>query len=230
MTKHNNAPLITIDGPSATGKSSVAWEVSKRLGLKFLNSGSLYRIAAYYVHSNKFNLDEIEAITDQINKDSISFEISAKANSYSTRLNGVDISEQINNDNIASIASKLSKDELLRRALVKKQHDFYQLPGLVADGRDMGSCIFPEASYKFFLTASANIRAERRHKELQNRKIHANFTEVLESLVKRDEQDATRSTAPLVIPPEAIVIDTSQMTLMEVVEKVLDHCCINERC
>lgn len=229
MSNHS-APLITLDGPSATGKSSVAWEISKRLGLNFLNSGSLYRIAAYYVYSDKYHLDEIEAISDQINRDKISFELNTNSNSYSTQLNGDDISEQINNDNIALIASKLSKDELLRRALVSKQHDFYQLPGLVADGRDMGSCIFPEASHKFFLTASANIRAERRHKELQNRKIHAKFTEVLESLVKRDEQDATRSTAPLVIPAEAIVIDTSQMTMNGVVEKVLDHCCIDERC
>ncbi|MDG2348258.1 MAG: (d)CMP kinase [Gammaproteobacteria bacterium] len=229
MSNHN-APLITLDGPSATGKSSVAWEVSKRLSLKFLNSGSLYRIAAYYVYSKKFHVDEIEKITDQINKDNISFEINTSSDSYSIQLNGVDICDKISNDHIALIASKLSKDELLRRALVKKQHDFYQLPGLVADGRDMGSCIFPEATFKFFLTASATIRAERRHKELQNRKIHANFTEVLESLVKRDEQDATRSIAPLVIPPKAIVIDTSQMTMTGVVEKVLDHCCINERC
>lgn len=225
-----SAPLITLDGPSATGKSSVAWAVSKKLGLKFLNSGSLYRIAAYYVDKNQYQLDEIECIAEQINKDNISFEVSAGKKSYCTCLNGVDISNQINNDNIASIASSLSKNELLRRALVKKQQDFYQKPGLIADGRDMGSCIFPEASHKFFLTASANIRAERRYKELQNRQIHAKFTEVLESLVKRDEQDATRSTAPLVIPPEAIVIDTSQMSFDAVVEEVIDHCCIDEWC
>ena len=98
----------------------------------------------------------------------------------------------------------MSKEDVLRRALVRKQQDFYKQPGLVADGRDMGSCIFPEAKYKFFLTASANIRAEE-VKELRQR-INANFTEVLDSLIKRDEQDATRAIAPLVIPPGALVI------------------------
>ena len=94
----------------------------------------------------------------------------------------------------------------------------------------MGSCIFPEAKYKFFLTASANIRAKRRVKELQKQQINANFTEVLDSLIKRDEQDATRAIAPLVIPPCALVIDTSELSFEEVVDKVLSHCCLNERC
>lgn len=229
MTNHK-MPLITIDGPGATGKSTVAWEISKKLNLNFLNSGSLYRIAAYYVEQDKFDVSQVEKITDQINDDDIKFDFNTSKQSYCVKLNQVDVSEHINNDHIAEIASKLSKDDFLRRAMVKKQQDFYKEPGLVADGRDMGSCIFPDATHKFFLTASSKIRAERRFKELQDRKINANFTEVLDSLVKRDEQDATRSAAPLVVPPGAIVIDTSQLSLNEVVEQLIGYCCINERC
>ncbi|MEE2769932.1 MAG: (d)CMP kinase [Pseudomonadota bacterium] len=224
--KMSNCPLITIDGPGATGKSTVAWAISKKLNLNFLNSGCLYRIAAYYVSQKLFELEEVEKISDQINKDHISFSALSDQFEYSICLNEEDITDKLKHDEIAILASKLSKQEILRRALVLKQQDFYQEPGLVADGRDMGTCIFPEAKFKFFLTASANVRAERRFKELQDHQINANFTEVLDSLIKRDEQDATRSVAPLVIPPEAVVIDTSQLSLLEVIDSVIDHCCI----
>ena len=222
--------LITIDGPGATGKSTVAWEISKRLGLHFLNSGSLYRVAAYYVHANVFSVDDVESIANKLNTDTLTFKKNENNQDYGIYLNETNIKDIIKQDNIAGLASQLSKSDLLRRALVKKQQDFYQYPGLVADGRDMGSCIFPEAKNKFFLTASANIRAERRFKELQKQQINANFTEVLDSLIKRDEQDATRAVAPLVIPPGAKVIDTSNLELEAVIEVVLSNCCINERC
>ena len=228
--KKSDYPLITIDGPGATGKSTVAWEISKRLGIHFLNSGSLYRVAAYYAHENIFSLDEVENIANQLNKDKLAFTSNEVDNDYAIFLNNKNITNVIKQDSIAGLASRLSKEEILRRALVRKQQDFYSPPGLVADGRDMGSCIFPEAKYKFFLTASANIRAERRVKELQKQQINANFTEVLASLTKRDEQDATRAIAPLVIPPGALVIDTSELSFEEVVDKVLSHCCLSERC
>jgi|TARA_X000000950_G_scaffold273064_1_gene356450 cytidylate kinase len=223
-------PLITIDGPSATGKSSVAWHVANQLKLNFLNSGSLYRIAAYYVVYKGFQSDDIETLSKYLNQDQILFEPNIDHDTFTISINGDDIASKLQSETIGQMASMLSKSELLRRSLVIKQQSYYQTPGLVADGRDMGSCIFPDAHFKFFLTANSKVRAERRVLQLHNQKINANFTEVHDALVKRDEQDATRSIAPLVIPAKAVVIDTTQMQLSEVINKVIDHCVQDERC
>lgn len=226
----NDDLLITIDGPGATGKSSVAYTVACDLGLNYLNSGALYRIAASYVVNDQYHIDDIQGIVNQLNKDEVKFKQTKDSPRLIILMNNVDITDQLAHESIGQMASKLSLSSLLRQSIVRKQQSYFKAPGLIADGRDMGSCIFPEAKFKFFLTASAKIRAQRRYKQLQDQGINANFTEVLDSLLKRDEQDTTRTVAPLVIPRGSVVIDTSDMEFSDVVDKVKMSCGMNEWC
>lgn len=226
--KQNNA-VITIDGPGATGKSTVAWLVSQCLGIDFLNSGSLYRIAAYIAVSNGIS-DDMEHLSHLVNASKIAFMPNLSGRDYHIMLDQNDITDEITSDEMGMMASDISKSPILRERLIEKQRQFDRGLGLVADGRDMGSKIFPDATYKFFLTASPQLRAERRFKQLQEKQIDANLEEVYQALLKRDEQDMQRSTAPLVIPKMATVIDTSAVSIKEVVNEIVESCTIQERC
>lgn len=221
--------IITIDGPGATGKSTVAWRVAQRLNIGFLNSGSIYRIAAYLAQKNNYAYAQVAQLAKVVNEAKISFKAHSD-NDYTIYVNAKDVTNTITSDAIGLIASNLSKDPLLRELLIEKQRQFDQDQGLVADGRDMGSKIFPNASHKFFLTAPPMLRAKRRYKQLQEKGIDANLEEVYQALLKRDEQDMNRAAAPLVVPPHATVIDTSIFGIDEVVSEIVEACSVQARC
>lgn len=229
VTMKQSKLIVTIDGPGATGKSSVAWQVSQRLGLAFLNSGSIYRIAAHLAITHDIKSDAVQ-LARLVNQANIVFKADAFDNQYRILVDEQDVTEIITSDDLGMMASDISKNSTLRAHLIDKQRQFDQGFGLVADGRDMGSLIFPNAEHKFFLTASPRLRAERRFQQLQEKHIDANLEEVYQALLKRDEQDMQRSTAPLVVPKMATVIDTSSMTIAEVVNQIVECCKIQERC
>lgn len=215
--------IITIDGPVGTGKSSVAWSVSKRLNYHYLNSGVIYRIAAYYVVNNIYTSNQISEIVDQLNNDSIEFVTHPKnSKDYMVLLNGEDITSKVTSESYGNLASQISQSKVLREGLIKKQRDFDHESGLVADGRDMGSKIFPEARIKIFLTARPEVRAKRRYQQLINKGIDANLEDICDDITNRDFNDMHRSVSPMVVPKGAYLIDSSENTFDEVVSQVIE--------
>jgi len=208
--------IITIDGPSGAGKGTVAKIVAKKLGFHLLDSGALYRIVALAVSQLKLNIDDEQTIANLIDRLDIEF------TEGGIWLNKQIVSSLIRQENIGNLASHIAKFSLVRQSLLEKQHNFAQKPGLVADGRDMGTIVFPSASLKIFLTASADERASRRYKQLIKDKQHVDFNHVLADIIKRDELDINRSTAPLAPASDAIIIDSTNLKIMQVVELIMD--------
>lgn len=215
----SDCPIITIDGPAASGKGTVASLVAKQLGFSYLDSGALYRITAYAGAQKALPWEShaAHAIAAQIQTADILFE--------ETRifLDGQDITEAIRTEKIGEGASKVAGFPEVRAALVARQRAFACLPGLVADGRDMGTVIFPNATLKVFLTASAEIRAERRYKQLLLKEKCVSLNQILEDIQKRDQRDQARTHAPLVQAQEAIYLDTDALTITQAVDFVLTH-------
>ena len=210
-------PVICIDGPTASGKGTLAAELAKRLGYHFLDSGSLYRIAALAATQAGLSLDATDeaAIADLVRRLSICF------NQGRVMVDGLDVSEVIRTEQAGMNASKVSALNGVRLALVNLQHSFRTLPGLVADGRDMGTVIFPQALLKVYLTASAERRAERRHKQLISKGISATLSALRADLEARDARDSSRVAAPLKAARDAVLLDNSNLTVEESVEHVL---------
>ena len=210
-------PVICIDGPSASGKGTLAAELAKRLGYHLLDSGSLYRITALAAVRAGLALDGAheQAIADLV--ESLSIQFSADR----VLLNGADISDAIRSEEAGMNASLVSALPQVRLALIALQHGFRQLPGLIADGRDMGTVIFPASSLKVFLTASAEQRARRRHKQLISKGISATLSSLCADLQARDARDSSRSVAPLKAAQDARLLDNSNLTIEESVELVL---------
>ncbi len=210
--------IITIDGPSGVGKGTLAMALAEKLQWHYLNSGSLYRILAYLSEKNNIGITDVTALVNLVNNLEIRFEID---NGYlKVILNNTDIHELIQNEDCAKKASKIALIQELRMALIKTQRSFYKDPGLIAEGRDMGSVIFTEAELKFFLKASTHVRAERRHKQLKQKGINVSLTQLIHKLDQRDERDLNRSVSPLVIPEGAVVINTDVLNIDEVFDKV----------
>ncbi|KQR62577.1 bifunctional 3-phosphoshikimate 1-carboxyvinyltransferase/cytidylate kinase [Acidovorax sp. Leaf160] len=210
-------PVICIDGPTASGKGTVAAAVAKRLGYRFLDSGAMYRIAALAAVQAGLQID-----ADHEPR------IAALARALPVRfeaghvwLGEADVTEAIRTEEAGMNASRVSALPQVREALVELQHSFQQLPGLVADGRDMGTVIFPNAPLKVYLTASAACRAERRHKQLISKGISANIADLRADLEARDARDSSRSVAPLKPAQDALVLDNSLLTIDEAVEQVI---------
>ena len=201
--------VVTIDGPSASGKGSLARNLAEYLDFSILDSGLLYRVYAYF---HNLNLD-IEEIPLLIQKD-ISFKFNHK--DVIVLNDREDITSELRSEKMAKKASELSSLPTTRENLLSIQRNFYQNKGLVADGRDMGTVVFPEAKLKIFLTASAEIRAERRYLELQNRGQEVNMLALIEDIKQRDLKDSTRTLSPLIPAEDSVVIDSSDMSIEEV--------------
>ena len=201
--------ILTIDGPSASGKESLSRNIAKHLGFKILDSGLLYRTYAYFSQSGS----SVEEISNRINNE-ISF--SFNESDVSILHEDIDITSLLRSETTAKIASQLSALPKTREDLLTIQRDFYNQEGLVADGRDMGTVVFPKAALKIFLTASPEVRAKRRHLELQKRGQEVNMLDLIADIELRDMKDRTRTLSPLIPAEDSVVIDSSNMSIDEV--------------
>ena len=201
--------VITIDGPAASGKGSLAISIANQFSLKLLDSGSLYRLFAFFER----NTDYSEIV--EIIKNRVEFKLTNESQNIILDKN-VDITHELKSEEVAKSASKLSSQKEVRKLLLKLQRDFYQGSGLVADGRDMGTVVFNDAKLKIFLTASPEVRAKRRYIELQNRKQEVNMPALIDDIKQRDLSDSIREISPLLPADDAHIIDSSDMTLDEV--------------
>ena len=214
-----HTPVLTIDGPSGAGKGTVSRLVAKKLGWHYLDSGSIYRSLAIALQKAYIDLANINDIVKIAHDMELEFEC---GDELIVKLNGENITNQLNLESTGSIASQIATLADVRQVLLQKQQDFKRLPGLVADGRDMGTVVFPEAENKVFLTASSLKRAERRYKQLIGKEIDANLVLIKKDIEARDRRDMEREIAPLAMSNTALYIDSSDMTIDEVVEEVLN--------
>lgn len=212
---NSHIPVITIDGPTASGKGTVAARVADRLGYHLLDSGALYRLTALSAMRAGVALDDEHTVAK------LGAELPATFANGDIFLAGEEVGAAIRAEEVGNSASKIAALPAVRQALYGLQLGFRKAPGLVADGRDMGTVIFPNARLKVFLTASVEARAERRYKQLIGKGISANMEGLLADLQARDERDTHRSVAPLVPAEGAYILDTSDMTVDEAVEQVL---------
>ena len=211
-------PVIAIDGPSASGKGTVAQGVAQALGFHYLDSGAIYRVLGLAAVRAGKNL---ENESDVLN---ILLNIKIKFNKDYVFLDATDVSDAIRDEVISSAASKVSAHAVVRRELLAYQRTFRQAPGLVADGRDMGSVVFTDAVLKFYLTASAEARAKRRHKQLIDKGLDANIMTLLQDIKLRDQRDSERAAAPLKKCPDAIGVDTTNLSAVQAIARVLEYC------
>lgn len=208
-------PVIAIDGPSASGKGTVAALVAKELGFHYLDSGAIYRVTALAAQYADISLENETALAELAGKLDVSFD------NGEIWLGGKKVGEAVRTEESGNAASKIAALPLLRQALLAFQRSFRKAPGLVADGRDMGSVVFPDATLKIFLTASAEVRAERRYKQLMEKGMHANLSRILQDLQQRDARDSARSVAPLQKCADASLLDTDALTIAAAVNEVL---------
>ena len=216
-------PVICLDGPSGVGKGTACLAIAKKLGWHILDSGSLYRITALQV-ARHFPESEVGSLNDSqlidiINNLNISYV--EKNAQLVILLDDEDISELIRAEEIGEKASKIAVIPAVRKSLLNRQRDFLQAPGLVADGRDMGTVVFPDSPLKFYLTASAEERAKRRYKQLKDKGIDVNLPSLVEDLRQRDDRDMNRDAAPLKPAPDAIIIDTGSLNAKQVADEVM---------
>lgn len=210
-------PVIAIDGPAASGKGTVAQLVAKRLGWHYLDSGALYRIVAL-ASCQRGILWQDEAALAQL-----AATLNIRFDNGEIYLDGINVSEQARSEEMGRGASEVAAHPAVRKALLALQRSFRKPPGLVADGRDMGSVVFPDAICKIFLTASTEVRAERRYKQLIEKGNTANIAAILQDLQMRDARDHSRRVAPLRQCEDAILLDTDHLTIEQAVEAVLDY-------
>ena len=213
--------MIAIDGPAASGKGAVAQAVAERLGFHYLDSGAIYRAAAFAVEQAGIAIDTENVGEAEIAK--IAREMPLSFRSGKIWMKNQDITESIRSEACGKHASKIAVFAQLRQALLQLQHDFRRPPGLVAEGRDMGTVVFPDAELKIFLTASAQVRAARRHKQLMEKGINATIDDLSAQIVDRDSRDRARSVAPLRSVSDAMVIDSTELSLAEVVELIVKN-------
>lgn len=212
---NSNVPVITIDGPTASGKGTVASRIADRLGFHLLDSGALYRLTALQA------LRDALPLSDEAGIAKLAQQLPARFRDDVIYLADEDVSHAIRAEEVGNMASKIAALPGVRQALFDLQLGFRQPPGLVADGRDMGTVIFPTAKLKVFLTASAEARAQRRYKQLIDKGFSANMNDLLADLRARDERDTGRAVAPLVAAADAHILDTSAMGVDQAVEQVL---------
>ena len=209
-------PVIAIDGPTASGKGTVAHRVAKALGWAVLDSGALYRLTALAA------LNRSLAAEDEAGVARVARDLDARFEGRHIYLEGAEVGEAIRQERVGNFASRIAAYPALRQALLERQRAFRVPPGLVADGRDMGTVVFPDAAVKVFLVADVEARAERRCKQLIEKGISANLTDLLRDMRERDARDTQRSAAPLVPAADAHVLDSSYLTIEQTVQAVLD--------
>lgn len=214
----NVPPVIAIDGPSASGKGTVAQLVARDLGFHHLDSGALYRLVALAALEAELNLDDGLRVSD------IALKIKPNFSGHTITIGSRDITNAIRGEAVSAAASQVATLPGVREALVARQRAFRRPPGLVADGRDMGSVVFPDATLKIFLTASPEERAHRRYKQLIEKGMNASINILLQDILDRDMRDTTRTVAPLQKSANAVEIDTTNMMIAAVVAQVLAQC------
>ena len=214
--------IITIDGPSGVGKGTLAFSLAERLGWNVLDSGLLYRLVGYLSFAE--GLEKTQEIVQFLNKSSIKLITNLNESICEIELNDKILGKELRNENIASRASELAKEAEIRNAIIKIQRGAYDSEkGLIADGRDMGTFIFPEAALKVFLQASPEVRAERRANQLKEKGMSVIMHDLLEQIQQRDEEDINRKISPLKPADDSLVIDTSNLSIKEVEEKVMEN-------
>ncbi|SEO79944.1 (d)CMP kinase [Nitrosovibrio sp. Nv6] len=213
----DHIPVITIDGPSASGKGTVAQKVAAKLGFHYLDSGALYRLVALAAMRSEVDLSDEKTLSEVAARLNVIFK------DTEIRMDDENVADAIRSEACGNSASRIAAYPLVRTALLARQRAFRQLPGLVADGRDMGSVVFPEAALKIFLTASAETRAERRHKQLMEKGIDANIATLLQDIQERDARDSNRSVAPLQVGADTNFLDTTSLDITQAVNCVLQQ-------
>ncbi|MCW9088921.1 MAG: (d)CMP kinase [Gammaproteobacteria bacterium] len=216
-------PVITVDGPSGVGKGTISQLLARKLGWHFLDSGALYRLTALAALRHGLALDDEAAVANIARNLDVEF-LTAEGSDVRIFLEKQDVSSDIRTEKAGNSASKVAALPAVREALLQRQRDFAEPPGVIADGRDMGTTVFPQATRKFFLTASPAVRAERRYKQLKEKGLDATLHSLIEEIEQRDERDRSRRASPLRPADDAVIIDTSVKSIDEVLDEVLSHC------
>jgi len=215
-------PVLTIDGPSGSGKGTIAQLMAKELGWHYLDSGAIYRVLAQAAIKHQTELDDEQTLAELAADLAVVFSI--EDDQLIVLLEGEDVSTLIRSEQAGNAASKVAALPAVRAALLQRQRDFCQSPGLVTDGRDMGTVVFPHAVYKVFLTASAQERAQRRYKQLKEKGIESNLSDLITEISERDVRDSERAVAPLKPADDALLLDSTAMGIDTVFERVRTLC------
>ena len=220
MSQENNVPVLTIDGPGGAGKGTVCQLVAKKLGWHLLDSGALYRLTALAAEKHGVALDNEESVAVLAKHLDVQF-LPQGEGLMQTILEGEDVSLDIRTEHIAGHASRVAALPAVREALLSRQRDFAQEPGLVADGRDMGTVVFTHAPCKIYLTASAEERAKRRLLQLKEKGLEGDVKQILSEIIQRDERDMSREVAPLRPAKDALVVESTNMSIEQVLDVVM---------
>lgn len=221
MTPAIPVPVLTIDGPSGSGKGTISRLVAEHLGWRLLDSGALYRAVGYAAGAAGLDLSDVEAVTRCAQTTKIQFRAAPDGQDTRVIVNGHDATDELRTETAGAAASAIASMPTVREALVAMQLGFRRAPGLVADGRDMGTVIFPDAPFKVFLTASAAERAKRRYKQLKEKGLSVTLTSLQREIEARDTRDASRAVAPLKPAEDAVLVDSTGLSIGDVVAKVL---------
>lgn len=221
----SQVPVITVDGPSGAGKGTLARALAECYGWNFLDSGAIYRLLGYAVDVLGMDGDDVPSLLQWMQAVEVRFEADPHAHVITVWANGEDVTRWVRHARVAQLASKLASVPDIRLGLVQKQRDFCKPPGLVADGRDMGTTIFPKAGCKLYLTADAIIRAQRRFKQLQASGQDVSLSELTDEIRARDARDEGRSCSPLQPAADAVVIDASELRVDQVLAVAHTHVC-----
>jgi cytidylate kinase len=213
--------IIAIDGNSGCGKSSTAKAIAKELQYVYIDTGAMYRAVTYFFIKNDIDLHNEKDVAEALKQIDISFEYNVSTSKNETYLNGKNVEYQIRQMEVSNLVSPVSEISAVRRKLVEQQRRMGQNKGLVMDGRDIGTVVFPDAELKVYMTASLEVRAERRKLELEEKGVEVNLKEVIENLSNRDKIDSSRKDSPLKKAENAVEIDTSNLTFDEQVNKIL---------
>jgi len=215
------APVVAVDGPSGSGKGTVCRELARRIGWYLLDSGALYRLVAVAGQQRRLAADDIEGHVALASLMAVEFGVDEHGGE-SIRLEGEEVTSRVRAEQTGQGASRVAAWPAVRRALFERQRAFARPPGLIADGRDMGTVVFPDAELKVFLTAGADERAQRRYKQLKDKDSSVSLAALSREIAERDERDSTRPVAPLRPASDAIVIDSTGLTAEQVVDRVIE--------
>lgn len=218
---NHTIPVITIDGPSGSGKGTISRLLARRLGWHFLDSGALYRLVALAAMRHSVPLDDEQALERLALELDVGFEEDEEGTRTSVFLEGDEVTQAIRSEACSAASSQVSAFPGVRRALLEKQRAFCRSPGLIADGRDMGTVVFPHTALKVYLTATPLERANRRYKQLKEKGMDVNLDHLLQEIAARDERDSKRVASPLKPASDAVVLDTTHMGINEVVNRIL---------